>query len=66
MMRAVLGNITLAVEELVALEPGDIIRLDASQKDMVPIQIEGKTKLMGHPMQQNGAFGVEIKKADFQ
>ena len=60
-LRAVLGNINLAVEELVSLEPGDILRLDASQEDLVPVQVEGKTKLMGSPIQQNGAFGVEIK-----
>lgn len=60
-VRAVLGGIKLAVDDLMALEPGDIIRLDAGQEDLVPIQVEGKTKLMGRPIQRNGAFGVEVK-----
>ena len=60
-VRAVLGGMNLAVGELVELEPGDVIRLDASQEDLVPVQVEGKTKLMGSPIQKNGAFGVQIK-----
>lgn len=60
-MRAVLGQSELSVRELISLEPGDIVRLDVSQEDLVAVQVEGKTKLLGTPMQQNGAFGVEIK-----
>ena len=60
-LRAVLGRSDLSVRELVSLEPGDIVRLDVSQEDLVAVQVEGKTKLLGTPMQQNGAFGVEIK-----
>ena len=60
-MQGFLGQINLSIQEFLELEPGDLLRLDTSQEDLVPIQIEGKTKLLGVPVQQNGAFGVEIK-----
>ena len=60
-VQASLGQINLSIKEFLELEAGDLLRLDASQEDFVPVQIEGKTKLLGVPIQQNGAFGVEIK-----
>jgi flagellar motor switch protein FliM len=62
---SVLGNVGISVSELLEMKPGDLLRLDRSQEDMVPVNVEGTTKLVGSPIQRNGAFGVEIK-ADYR
>jgi len=62
---SVLGNVGISVAELLEMQPGDLLRLDRSQEDMVPVNVEGTTKLVGSPIQRNGAFGVEIK-ADYR
>jgi len=62
---SVLGSVGISVAELLEMQPGDLLRLDRSQEDMVPVNVEGTTKLVGSPIQRNGAFGVEIK-ADYR
>ncbi|MBT6179354.1 MAG: hypothetical protein HOI23_19065 [Deltaproteobacteria bacterium] len=56
-----LGAVNISVNELLKLKEGDLLRLDRSQEEVVPVMVEGKTKMLGMPIQCNGAFGVEIK-----
>jgi flagellar motor switch/type III secretory pathway protein FliN len=56
-----LGAVNISVDELLKLKEGDLLRLDRSQEEVVPVMVEGQTKMLGMPIQCNGAFGVEIK-----
>lgn len=42
------------------LKPGDIIRLDSSTGDALPVKISGKTKFFGHPLVARGNMAVEL------
>jgi flagellar motor switch protein FliM len=58
---AELGRATLSVAELVALRPGDVLKLDRRQSDVVPVRVGGCARFVGRPSQQNGAYAVEIE-----
>jgi len=58
---AVLGVAEMSLERLLSLSPGDIVRLDRSQYDLVPVLIEGISKFLAKPMPRHGAVGVEIQ-----
>ena len=59
-LHADLASTELSVAELLALRPGDILRLDQTQTDPVAVRVEGVTKFLGQPMQRGGVFGVEV------
>ena len=58
---ACLGQTQLTMAELLALRPGDLIRLERGRTERVPVSVEGVTKFLGQPTQCGGAFGVTIE-----
>jgi flagellar motor switch protein FliM len=61
-LSADLGSTELSVAELLALRAGDVLRLDRSHADLLPVSVEGVAKLWGRPIQRNGVFGIEVVK----
>jgi len=57
---AQLGEITMTVSELLALRPGDLLRLNRGREESVDVLVEGVPKMTGHPVHHNGVFGVEL------
>ena len=58
---AELGSVNLSVAELVALRPGDVLKLDHRQSDLVPVRVGGCVRFVGRPSQRNGAYAIEIE-----
>ena len=56
-----LGHSSMTIAELLALRPGDIVRLDRGQADTVPVLVEGAVKFLAKPIPRNGTFGVVIQ-----
>ena len=57
-----LGAVEMLASELLAIRPGDVLRLDRGQADTVPVLIEGIEKLQGTPVRRNGAYGIRIEQ----
>ena len=57
---AELGKLKLSLGELIALEPGDVIKLDRRQADSIPVRVGRVPRFTGRPSQRNGAYAVEI------
>jgi flagellar motor switch protein FliM len=48
-LRAFLGQVPLTVRDLLALRPGDVVRLSTGPGAMVPVEVEGVTKFSASP-----------------
>jgi flagellar motor switch/type III secretory pathway protein FliN len=59
-IRAELGTADSTVRRVLALAPGDVVRLDRSPDDPVDVRVEGVVKLRGHPVVARGNIAVEI------
>ncbi len=59
-VRVELGRTTVRVADLLALEPGDIIRLDSSVDEPVPVFVEDRHCYLGNPGVLNGYQAVRI------
>ncbi len=57
------GTTTLAVRELIALEPGDVLLLDAKLDDPVPLAVEGATVHRGEVVACDGRHGLLVQDA---
>lgn len=57
---AELGRASLLVSELSGLKAGDLLWLDRSTNEDLPVLIENKVKFFAQPRQQNGTLGVKI------
>ncbi|MBN2722476.1 MAG: FliM/FliN family flagellar motor switch protein [Deltaproteobacteria bacterium] len=55
-----LGKVRLNLGTIRGLKKGDIIRLDSSTGDALPVKISGKTKFFGHPLVARGNMAVEL------
>lgn len=55
-----LGSISLTVEELLRLKPGEVVALDARLNDLVDLEINGAKIGRGEIVAVNDAFGVRI------
>lgn len=55
-----LGTARLSLAELLALRPGDVVRLDRGQGETLAVFVEGEPKYGAHPVQRRGVFAVEI------
>lgn len=64
-LRAFLAEAHITVDELMHLQPGDIIRTDKPSEADVVIQVEGKNKYAGRVGQLKGARAIRItRRAD--
>jgi flagellar motor switch protein FliM len=59
-VRAGLGNCTLSVRDLMALNKGDVLRLDADAKQPLTITVEGVGKAEGYPVTSRGSVAVKL------
>jgi len=59
---AILGKTEVLFQDLLTIEPGDIITLDNKLTDPVMIKIEGKTKFLGTLGMVGNKIGVKITK----
>jgi flagellar motor switch protein FliM len=59
-VRAVLGAAQIRLERLLSLTIGDIVMLDTSENEPIPIEVHGHEKLAGHPRVVGGALAVEL------
>ncbi len=58
----VLGETALTLDELLHLEPGDIIRTNIPIKSEVQVQIGGKTRIWGRPGISKGKMAVKVTR----
>lgn len=58
----VLGRASMSLRKLTRLEVGTVITLDRGRNDELPVQVEGRTKWAGNPIQQDGMVAVEITR----
>ncbi len=55
-----LGRSVISLRELMALQKGNIVRLDADPSTPLMVYVEGSPKLLGNPMVMHGNNSVEI------
>lgn len=58
-----IGEAAITVEELLALEVGDTIRLDVDADQALPCNVEGIPKSSGYPVVSRGCLGVQLTQA---
>ncbi len=58
-----LGFANVSVAELLALRPGDLVRLEGAVSDPVVVAVQGHTKFIAQPSQRAGALAVVVEKA---
>lgn len=56
-----LGQTTLALRKVLELEPGDVLTLGTDEASCVPVLIEGKPKMTGHPHVVGGSHAVVLE-----
>jgi flagellar motor switch protein FliM len=56
-----LGSIDVSVGELLALKPGDVLRLDRSQSDPLLVFVEAVPKFLARPLHRKGCFALQIE-----
>jgi flagellar motor switch protein FliM len=61
-MRAFLAQTTISVNDLLSLQPGDILTTDKDQNAQVLIQVEGKNKFLGRIGQLKGNRAIQITR----
>jgi len=61
-MRAYIGQTTIRVSDLLALETGDIIKINKEATDDLILQIEGKSKFAGKAGQFRGQRAFKISR----
>jgi flagellar motor switch protein FliM len=61
-MRAFLAQTTISINDLLALQPGDILTTDKDQGADVLIQVEGKNKFLGQLGQLKGSRAIQITR----
>lgn len=55
-----LGRVQLTMRQILELRPGTVLALDTNRSAELPIQLEGVTKFVGVPVQDDGAIAIEI------
>ena len=60
-VRAELGRVSLGLGAILALRPGDVIRLNSAPDDSVPVFAAGVHKLDGAPITSRGQLAIEIR-----
>ncbi len=58
-----LGTARVSVAELLALRPGDLIRLEGAVTDPVIVSVQGHPKFVAQPSQRAGALAVTVERA---
>ena len=58
-----LGTAQVSVAELLALRPGDLIRLEGAVTDPVVVSVQGHPKFVAQPLQRAGALAVTVERA---
>jgi len=61
-LRAFLAQTTISVNDLLSLQPGDIITTEKDQANEVLIQVEGKNKFLGKIGQFKGGRAIQITR----
>jgi len=61
-MRCFLAQTSISVNDLLALQPGDILTTEKDQTHDVLIQVEGKNKFLGKVGQLRGSRAIQITK----
>lgn len=59
-LRATLGSSALTVRELMALQKGDVLRLDADATQPLMITVEGVPKTEAHPVTSRGCVAIKL------
>lgn len=57
---AILGRAELTLARLLALAPGDVLRLDTDPAEPVAVCVEGTHKMTGYPTVQHGNVAVQV------
>lgn len=58
--RVQLGTARASMQEVMALEPGDVLVLQKSAGDPVDFNVRGRTVLSGQPVQCQGRYAVQV------
>jgi flagellar motor switch protein FliM len=57
---AVLGRTQVRLERLLALEVGDVLVLSSSEGEPLPVTVQGRPKLAGHPEVVTGNLAIRV------
>ncbi|AKU93016.1 flagellar motor switch protein FliM [Vulgatibacter incomptus] len=60
---AVLGRTSLTLARLLELGEGDVLLLGTEESSALPLFVEGREKLSGHPMVVHGGMAVKLERA---
>lgn len=61
-VRAELGHTRITVRQLLALNTGDVLTLDASIDEGAILRVEGTRKAAGRPIVSRGAYAVRVER----
>jgi flagellar motor switch protein FliM len=61
-LSVLLGNAQLSMRELTSLQPGDVIRLDRSTTQELPVQVAGKTRFMARVGRSGTHLAAQITR----
>ncbi len=59
-LRAFLGRTTIDLSRLISLREGDVLTLDTPADSPIPVEVEGKPKLLGRPVISSGNMAVQV------
>ncbi len=56
----VLGKMKMSIEELMALEPGEIVALEANSKELIEVYVSDRLMARGRLVIADGELGVSL------
>jgi flagellar motor switch protein FliM len=57
-----LGTTAMSVRDVLALQPGQVLKLSRHRTEELPVKVEGVPKFFGMPVHEDGAIGIEITR----
>lgn len=61
-LRVVLGRSCLTLQEILSLEPGDVLQLDQRVDEPLPVEVGESTFFLGRPGEASGRLAVQLER----
>ncbi len=61
-VEAILGHVTLLLEEILELEEGDVLKLDTFVDSLLPVWVSGVEKFLGRVGEKQGRRAIKIER----
>ena len=62
-VRGILGCARITLSRLLDLAEGDVLLLDRDESALLPIQVQGRQKLLGSPSVSGGAMAMKVERS---